>query len=238
MSWLHIAKIPGPDGTGAWLVVPGCEIDDNHFRVFGAALNGTPAPAPVRWLPIFGGWLVPSASENVLWSVIAATWGDGIVCRQCLYSEQPCDAWMRDVSTRFESAHQRQMQDFAYRQDQGRRLAYLPNPTGYQTQMPRQDWSQRRPSYREPHRDPPQWSPPPRQPPPPPPRSRHPRRPPAESGGAAAAARVLGISWPATRAEVVKAFRAAAVRVHPDLGGTDEAMRAVIEARDTLLNGR
>jgi curved DNA-binding protein CbpA len=50
----------------------------------------------------------------------------------------------------------------------------------------------------------------------------------------AAAAAALGIAWPCSRGEVTRAFRAAALRAHPDQGGNDEAIRRVVAARTTL----
>ncbi len=70
----------------------------------------------------------------------------------------------------------------------------------------------------------------------PPPRARqsapqtHPRLDVRES-----AARVLGLSWPCDAPAVQTAFRRAALRAHPDVGGNDAAMRAVIAARAVLL---
>lgn len=49
---------------------------------------------------------------------------------------------------------------------------------------------------------------------------------------------LLGISHNSTPAEIRAAFRSKAAVVHPDRGGSDEAMRELIEARDTLLNLR
>jgi hypothetical protein len=66
------------------------------------------------------------------------------------------------------------------------------------------------------------------QPPPAPP-------PPTREERIRAAAKVLGVSWPATREQVTKAFRKAVLKSHPDLGGTDAAVKEVIKARDELL---
>ena len=49
------------------------------------------------------------------------------------------------------------------------------------------------------------------------------------------AAHTLGVTWPCTKDQVTDAFRAAALRCHPDRGGSNEAMVAVTKARDTLL---
>jgi hypothetical protein len=49
-----------------------------------------------------------------------------------------------------------------------------------------------------------------------------------------AAASELGVAWPCTRAAVARAFVAAALRAHPDHGGTDDAMRRLLEARAEL----
>ncbi len=45
---------------------------------------------------------------------------------------------------------------------------------------------------------------------------------------------VLGITPPYDRNVMLKAFRAAAMKAHPDRGGSEAAMRRVIEARDAL----
>jgi hypothetical protein len=49
------------------------------------------------------------------------------------------------------------------------------------------------------------------------------------------AAALLGVTIDAAAEEVERAFRLAAKAAHPDLGGSDEAMRAVIDAQETLL---
>jgi len=254
IQWLHIAKIPGLDGNPAWLVVP--SVDD---RIFRASMGMTPAPEPMRYLPTFGGWLVPLASEAVLWAVVHHACGDAAVCRHCLYSDSPCEAWMHVVEQRFEEANQERLRQLAYVGTQ--QLVYLPQPQSLAPQFPqqappaqpswgqpswgqpsqqqRQDWERqsrqvyddeprsrpRRPAYRD--NSPPPYTPPPRRPPAPPPPTREERL--------AAAAQTLGITWPASREQVKKAFRASALRSHPDTGGTNEGMKAVIEARDILL---
>lgn len=234
MSWLHVAKIIGLDGQGAWLVVPGAE-----DRILRAAMMST--GEPIRYLPTFRGWLVPSSSEWVLWSAVKHTCGEGAVCRTCIASDVPCDAWVALVERRFADAIEEQ---------QGRGLVYLPqtqrHQQAYTPVWPEQDWDQGptagRRSRRQ-QRPQPQWpwdEAPPRQqrggstyraPPPPP----APPPAPTREERLAAAAKVLGVAWPAGKADVARAFRAAALRVHPDLGGTNEKMREVIEARDVLL---
>ena len=240
MSWLHVAKIPGPDGTGAWLVVPGIE-----DRIFNASMAGTPAPAPIRWLPTFGGWLVPGASEWVLWSVIAATWGDGIVCQQCLHGDMPCDAWIHLVEKRFDEAAKQHAQALVY-QGAAQTLPWLqaqpPQDPRYQPwpgidpypPMPppsRETRGQWQPRY-EPEVPPPRAQRQHQRPPPPRPAG---PPPPTREQRIEAAAKTLGLVWPASRAQITKSFRIAALKAHPDLGGTDASMRAVIEARDVLL---
>jgi len=49
------------------------------------------------------------------------------------------------------------------------------------------------------------------------------------------ALRELSVSWPYTSEDVRAAFKEAALRRHPDRGGSEEAMRRAVEARDTLL---
>ena len=49
---------------------------------------------------------------------------------------------------------------------------------------------------------------------------------------------VLGVRADATDQEITAAYRAAARRVHPDAGGSHEAMAAVNAARDSMLRGR
>jgi hypothetical protein len=237
--WLHVAKIPGPDGTGAWLVVPGIE-----DRIFVAAMAQTPAIVPIRWLPTFGGWLVPLASEHVLWSVIAATYGDGIVCRQCLFGDMPCDAWIHLVEKRFDEAAKQHKRGLA---QQSQQLVWL-QPQQQPQQYGYQPWVPVYPNYPRPQAQPARetrnrWQSPPFEPQPPPRAQRQQQPPPpppappplTREQRIEAAVRVLGLTWPTTRAQVTKAFRIAALKAHPDLGGTDAAMRAVIEARDVLL---
>lgn len=50
------------------------------------------------------------------------------------------------------------------------------------------------------------------------------------------AAKTLEVEWPCEREAITRAFRKAAMKAHPDLGGTDAAMRDVLEARDVLLS--
>lgn len=49
------------------------------------------------------------------------------------------------------------------------------------------------------------------------------------------AAERLGLKWPWTEDQVLRAFRAQALRAHPDQGGTDAAMVRLLEDRDRLL---
>lgn len=49
------------------------------------------------------------------------------------------------------------------------------------------------------------------------------------------AAERLGLKWPWTEEQVVRAFRAKALHAHPDQGGTDAAMCQLLEDRDRLL---
>ena len=49
---------------------------------------------------------------------------------------------------------------------------------------------------------------------------------------------VLGISPTKDQAEIARAFREAAKRCHPDNGGSAEAMRELIEARDAAVRER
>lgn len=48
-------------------------------------------------------------------------------------------------------------------------------------------------------------------------------------------ASLLGIAWPATVDQIESAFRKRALVIHPDQGGTDEAMRELVQARKGLL---
>jgi len=51
----------------------------------------------------------------------------------------------------------------------------------------------------------------------------------------AQAASVLGVKWPGpTHDEVIKAFRKKAMECHPDRGGTEEAMKKVLNARAVI----
>ncbi len=51
-------------------------------------------------------------------------------------------------------------------------------------------------------------------------------------------AKVLGLKLPSTREQVLQAFKRAALARHPDRpGGSHEAMKEAIEARDVLLAG-
>lgn len=49
------------------------------------------------------------------------------------------------------------------------------------------------------------------------------------------ASAILGIKLPASEAEIQAAFRKLALKAHPDHGGSADAMRRLIQARDTAL---
>jgi hypothetical protein len=49
------------------------------------------------------------------------------------------------------------------------------------------------------------------------------------------AARLLGVPANYTRDDIIAAFRRAAKRAHPDVGGSAELFRKLVEARDRLL---
>jgi DnaJ domain len=49
------------------------------------------------------------------------------------------------------------------------------------------------------------------------------------------AALILGVTIPVSQPELTKAFKTAAMKYHPDKGGTDEQMRKIIQARDVLM---
>lgn len=48
------------------------------------------------------------------------------------------------------------------------------------------------------------------------------------------AAKTLGLSWPCTKEEATAAFRRLIVKAHPDLGGSADQARELIEARELL----
>jgi curved DNA-binding protein CbpA len=51
----------------------------------------------------------------------------------------------------------------------------------------------------------------------------------------AEAAALLGVPTDYTRDDIIAAFRQAVKKAHPDLGGTAEDFRRLVEARDRLL---
>jgi hypothetical protein len=64
------------------------------------------------------------------------------------------------------------------------------------------------------------------------------RQPPVDraiDSGIAAARTLLGVAPGADGAQIVAAHRALVARVHPDRGGTNEAVQAATAARDLLL---
>lgn len=205
MSWLHLAKMPGLDGREAWLVVPGAQ-----DRILSWAIGQI---AGVRQLPSFGGWLVPLEGENLLFSAIAASCGTGTICQECLHGG-PCDDWIRIVSRRFETAKQNALA-----------IARTTGP-GWRAPGYHPVEDRRRASAYEETRA---YEPPPR------PRRKRPDPVILRESKEQLAAKVLGLTWPATKSDVTKAFRKAAMKSHPDLGGTDAAMREVNAARETLL---
>jgi hypothetical protein len=56
------------------------------------------------------------------------------------------------------------------------------------------------------------------------------------AGASAEALEILDLQPPFTRADVERAFKAKAQKVHPDKGGDDAIMRALLLARKTCLN--
>ncbi len=50
------------------------------------------------------------------------------------------------------------------------------------------------------------------------------------------AAAVLGVEWPCTEERMNAGFREATAKAHPDHGGSDDAMKRVIAARDMLTS--
>src|SRR5262249_20926293 len=59
--------------------------------------------------------------------------------------------------------------------------------------------------------------------------------PPSMQMPLAKAMQILSITGDYTEQDVLRAFRRAAKRAHPDLGGTAEKFRLIVEARDRLL---
>lgn len=247
MSWLHIARIPGTDGAGAWLVVPG--IDD---RVFSWAMATVRAPVPIKSLPTFHGWLVPMAAENALWSVIAQTYGTGVVCPECFHGELPCEAWINLVTNRFEAAHAEAMSKYQALPAHGTRGASKVEYDNYGNQRnnaeygngygsgsygngPFDQWpsspsQNSRRGYSRPTYD--SYEAPKRKKtydaPPKPPE-------PTRAERLSSAAKTLGVTWPASKEEIKKAFKRAALKSHPDMGGSDQAFIQVKQARDLLV---
>lgn len=257
MSWLHIARIPGTDGAGAWLVVPG--IDD---RVFSWAMATVQAPVPIKSLPTFHGWLVPMAAENALWSVIAQTYGTGVVCPECFHGELPCEAWINLVTNRFEAAHAEAMSKYQALPAHGTRGASKVEYDNYGNQRNNVNYgangnnadyshgsynpfydarsggrdnfgssqTNRRGYSRQqfdPHEAPKRRNSHDYSPPKPP--------EPTRAERLSSAAKTLGVTWPASKEEIKKAFKRAALKSHPDMGGSDQAFIQVKQARDLLV---
>jgi len=59
---------------------------------------------------------------------------------------------------------------------------------------------------------------------------------PAPDPAIAQARKLLGVREGASTEEVRAAFRDRAARAHPDAGGSEAAMQALVKARDLLLN--
>lgn len=68
------------------------------------------------------------------------------------------------------------------------------------------------------------------------PRRKHSRTTPRPPGPLADALEQLGLAGAPSREEILAAFRQSAMICHPDYGGTAEAFRAIVEARDRLLS--
>lgn len=258
MGWLHVARIPGTDRSGAWLVVPGI-----HDPLFAWAMGQIQCSPPVKQLPMFGGWLVPAAAENLLWGVIAQTHGNAIICPHCFHDELPCEAWINLVTKRFETAYAEIQNNAAYQLGAGQRSrtpGYRSATDEYYSNRANSGYSERGSGYSENGR----WHPwneeidnsrddrrrnddfsrqarrrsnydPPRAQPREQPRPSVPKKPePTREERLSSAARTLGITWPASKEQVKKAFAKAAMKTHPDLGGSDAAFIAVKQARDVL----
>jgi hypothetical protein len=52
------------------------------------------------------------------------------------------------------------------------------------------------------------------------------------------AAKTLGVEWPVTKEGLEQAFKKAAMKAHPDLGGSDAAMKALLMAREVLMRSQ
>lgn len=193
--------------AGGWLVA--ADDDDAAFRY---ALERP----PVRRAMGAGVWHVPPSGEAVLLRALGFAVRPDEVCPTCLREDAPCAAWEALLDGWFaaleESARQATRAAAAYREavETARRISA-------EERAQRGPWrSVPRSGYDDVEDIPP------------------PRRSDTDLRDAA---RLLGISWPATRDEIIKAFRRAALRHHPDVGGSDAAMVAVVEARRVLLEG-
>lgn len=195
------------DEPAGWLVVP---------EAVDPVLEWAMAQPGVRLAPGFGGWFVPASSEDVLWRAVVHVTGEAALCRACLRGgAAACEAWGRIVAERFrdllDPAWRAREQASRYRAAEALARALSEEETREQEAVfeDRSVGSRRvRPAPQ-------------------------PRRP-ADSPQRRAA-RVLGIDWPASRSDVVAAFRRAALRSHPDVGGSNAAMVEVVRARAVLL---
>jgi hypothetical protein len=218
MTWIHVSALAGPGGAAGWLILP-----ERPAPALSALLNERLPRGHWRRLPQLNGWWV--AATDLAFATMRAcldrTVPAGELCAACLREAAPCDAaaaramenrgaarWAAGVML---DATLRSARDAMERERAQAWRRSLPPRTQDAFPPPPRGWTHREIPRADPF---------------PPPPAIDPMR---------AHAATLGVEWPAGAAAVKKAFRSAILRAHADLGGSDEAARRVIAARDALL---
>lgn len=215
VPWIHVASLTDAAGEDGWIIVP-TRAHPSFARMLEQLARGA-----VRRFPAIDGWWVAAHGTNALFAALDYSTPTHEVCAQCAAENTPCEHALATALARSYAFARAEIMLAAMRERQGR-----------EQDAAREAWAWREhngPSYRTTRYEP--FVPPPRtkRAPPPP----VVREDPVVK--ARAAASVLGLDWPATHAEVQKAFRREIMRAHTDRGGTDAAAVSVIQARKTLL---
>lgn len=195
-------------------------------RVVRDAIWNASGLYPIRGVDVMGGWLVEPARVQACIDALQRVgyW----FCTDCAGSA-PCEDWVQALGERWrrmeeervqreeESARWRAMRE-AEREEERRRERDYRNERA-RAAASGDFWN----AWREEE---------------PMPSNRTKPRSGARGGpdpAVAAAAKHLDVKLPLKRPDLVRAFRKAALRDHPDTGGSDAAMQATLKARETLL---
>lgn len=209
MTVIHVQPMISAQGRHVHLVVP-IPFDGWFADVL---FRNLPRFGGVKVFSGMGGWEIDGIYQEALLRVIQSN-ADWPMCTECFYS--PCEAWVQWVCRR-------------YTQWQDAKTA-LPPPPRYTSERAfdytRRADEERRSAQEQAKRllD-----------------EENQRREAVQRAvkeRTSKALKILGIEEGYTRDSLIKAFRKAVMKAHPDRGGTDAEMIRVVEAKDLLLGKR